>query len=602
MTQLERHGEALADWHEIDHRPGPDRLLARLVDNERILLDAYRVVTEVVAKKRPISPAGQWLLDNFHVIEEQIRTTRRHLPKQYSRGLPRLTNGPSAHYPRVYDLALELISHVDGRVDSDSLRGFIASYQQRSPLNLGELWAIPIMIRQALIENLRRVAVRIVVGTQERNNASQWADRLIACAEQTPAKQILVVAEMVKQDPPLSSAFVAEMTRRLSGQSPALAVPLSWIEQRLGESCQTIEQRVQSEGQQQAVDQVSIGNSIISLRDLESIDWRAFVESLSIVEQTLLDDPAQIYGSMDFGTRDQYRHVIERIAKRSPLTEQAVAHQAIQLAMQSAVIPTADERTIHVGYYLIDNGLSALEEATRAHRSVLHRIAGLARGYPLTWYLSSLILIALGAVVGTLGLATTTGWTMWLLGGLVFLAATQLGVGLMNWLVTLGITPQRLPRLDFSSGIPPKLHSLVVVPTMLASEKGVAHLLEGLEVRFLANRDDNLRFCLLTDFRDAPQKYQLEDESLLQQAQAGIELLNAKYPHNNGHVFFLFHRPRQWNAQEKTWMGYERKRGKLSDLNRLLRGGSQDAFSLIVGDTSVLLGAKYVITLDTDTL
>ncbi|XZE19747.1 GH36-type glycosyl hydrolase domain-containing protein [Pirellulaceae bacterium SH449] len=602
LNQLARHGNALADWHEIDHRPGPDRLLTRLFDNERVLLHAYQVVTEVVAQKRPVSPAGQWLLDNFHVIEEQIRTTRRHLPKQYSRGLPRLLNGPSANYPRVYDLALELISHVDGRVDDESLRSFVTAYQQRSHLNLGELWAIPIMIRQALIENLRRVAVRIVQGTLDRNRASQWADQFIECAELSPSKQILIVAEMVKQDPPLSHAFVAEMTRRLSGQSPALSVPLTWIEQRLGEDGQTIEQRVQSEGQQQAVDQVSIANSIISLRELDAIDWRTFVESLSIVEQTLLGDPAGVYSQMDFDTRDQYRHVVERIAKRSLLTEQAVARQAIQLAERAGGAPDTEHRSNHIGYFLIDQGLSELKQATRMRRSLTSHFSRFGRKTPLVWYMVALVLFALGATAGTLGLVTATGWPIWVLGGLLFLGATQLGIGLINWLVTLCIPPNRLPRLDFSRGIPPELHSLVVIPTMLVSEKNIAHLIEGIEVRYLANRDNNLSFGLLTDFRDAPQQHLPEDESLLQLAMAGVESLNAKYTNGAGEIFFLFHRPRQWNAQEKTWMGYERKRGKLSDLNTLLRGGSHEPFSQIVGDTSLLIGAKYVITLDTDTM
>lgn len=602
LDQLERHGEALAEWHEIDHRPGRDRLLSRLADNELILLNAYQVVTEVVAQKRPVSPAGQWMLDNFHVVEEQIRTTRRHLPKQYSRGLPRLLNGPSADYPRVYDLALELISHVDGRVDGESLRSFVTAYQQRSNLNLGELWAIPIMIRQALIENLRRVAARIVQGTLDRNRASEWADQFIECAEQAPSRQILVVADMVRQDPPLSNAFVAEMARRLSGQSPSLAVPLTWIEQRLWEDGQTIEQKVQREGQQQAVDQVSIGNSIVSLRDLDAIDWRTFVESLSVVEQTLLGDPAGVYGTMDFGTRDQYRHVIERIAKRSLLTEQAVARQAVQMAAQASMTPGADSRSNHVGYFLIDRGLPELERSARMQRSLVNHLLRLGRRARLAWYLTAMWLISLGAAIGMLGFVATTGWPIWVLGGLLFLGATQLGLGLINWLVTLFIIPNRLPRLDFSRGIPPELHSLVAVPTMLTSEKNLTHQLEGLEVRYLANRDDNLRFCLLTDFCDAPQKYRLEDEILLQSAAAGLESLNAKYANGNGDVFFLFHRPRQWNSQEKAWMGYERKRGKLSDLNALLRGGNHESFSLIVGDTSLLIGAKYVITLDTDTL
>ena len=187
---------------------------------------------------------------------------------------------------------------------------------------------------------------------------------------------------------------------------------------------------------------------------------------------------------------------------------------------------------------------------------------------------------------------------------MLFVGASHLGVGLVNWLATLLVRPHRLPRLDFSEGIPPEFSTLVAVPTMLISPRNVGRLLEALEVRYLANRDENLRFCLLTDFRDAPQQTMPEDESLLQLAQAGIEALNEKYRETQDEAdnFFLLHRPRRWNPQEQTWMGHERKRGKLGDLNALLRGGSRDGFSLIVGDTSLLVGTKYVITLDTDTL
>jgi cyclic beta-1,2-glucan synthetase len=602
VSQLERHAEALADWHQIDRNSGPDRLLARLTENETVLLDAYQVVTEAVDRHRPISPAGEWLLDNFYLIEEQIRTARRHLPKQYSRSLPRLWNGPSAGYPRVYDLALELISHVDGRVDAESLLSFITAYQNKTPLNLGELWAIPIMMRQALIENLRRVAARVAQGTLERNKASQWADQFIECTEKAPNTLILAVADMARQEPQFSSAFVAEIARRLSGQSPALAFPITWIEQRLWEHGQTVEQLVQSEGQQQAVDQVSIGNCITSLRELDAIDWRTFVEALSIVEQALLGDPAGIHGGMDFDTRDQYRHVVEGIAKRSPLSEHSVACRAIELAKQARERHGAGHRSAHVGYFLIDNGLPELERATRMRLSITARLEKFARRVPLTLYLVMIMLIAMAVTVGVLWYAEAPSGVVWLLGGLLFVGATHLSVGIVNWLVTLMIAPHRLPRLDFSSGIPAEFNTLVAVPTMLVGARSIDRLLEGLEVRYLANRDDQLRFCLLTDFRDAAREHMPDDESLLQLAQAGIESLNLKYSNGNGDVFFLFHRPRCWNSQEQTWMGKERKRGKLGDLNALLRGGSPERFSLIVGDTSLLARVKYVITLDTDTL
>ena len=343
----------------------PDRLLARLAENEAVLTETRDLLMEAVKTDRRITPAGEWLLDNFYLIEEQIRTARRHLPKGYSRELPRLRGGPSAGLPRVYDIALETISHSDGRVDPENLSSFVAAYQTVTVLKLGELWAIPIMLRLALIENLRRVAARIATDRLDRNQADHWADRMAEIAEKDPKNLILVVADMARSDPPMVSSFVAELTRRLQGRGPALALPLTWIEQRLSESSLTIEQLVQSENQQQAADQVSISNSIGSLRFLGAMDWREFVETMSVVEQTLREDPGGAYGGMDFATRDRYRHVVERIAKRGRLSEGEVAAAAVRLARRARPGATARaaaiERAAHVGYYLVDEGVPQLE-------------------------------------------------------------------------------------------------------------------------------------------------------------------------------------------------------------------------------------------------
>jgi cyclic beta-1,2-glucan synthetase len=240
------------------------------------------------------------------------RTARRHLPARYGRELPRLADGPSAALPRVYDIALETISHGDGRLDTDALGGFVSAYQSVTPLTIGELWAIPIMLRLALIENLRRVAARLGADRGDRSRADYWADQMTAIAQKDPKSLILSIADMARSDPPMVGSFVAEFARRLQGKGPALALPLTWIEQRLAEDGRTIEQLVQSENQQQAADQVSISNSISSLRFLGAVDWRAFVEARSGVERTLREDPAGVYPLMDFATRDQYRHAWRR--------------------------------------------------------------------------------------------------------------------------------------------------------------------------------------------------------------------------------------------------------------------------------------------------
>ncbi len=362
--QMEQHGKTLAGSHQLSPGGPQGRLLKRLAENKAVLIGVRNLLTEAVKANRRITPAGEWLLDNFYLIEEQIRTAKRHLPKGYSRELPRLLTGPSAGLPRVYDLALETISHGDGRVDPEGLSSFIAAYQTVTDLKLGELWAVPIMLRLALIENLRRVAARIATDRIDRNLADYWADQMTEIAEQDPKSLILVIADMARSDPPMVSSFVAELTRRLQGQGPDLALPLTWIEQRLAECGWTSKELVQSENQQQAADQVSMSNSIGSLRFLGAMDWRVFVETLSVVEQTLRQDPGGVYGKMDFATRDRYRHVVEEIAKNSRHSESQVAHEAIQLAFEGAARKGGDDRTAHVGFYLIDQGIGA----TRADR------------------------------------------------------------------------------------------------------------------------------------------------------------------------------------------------------------------------------------------
>jgi cellobiose phosphorylase len=607
--QMEQHGRYLAESHVLATGPAPDQLLPRLAANEEILLRVFEQLTDAVTAGRRVTPASDWLLDNFYLIEEQIRTARRHLPRNYSRELPRLANGASAGFPRVWDIALETIAHGDGRVDLEGLTRFIAAYEGVSPLTLGELWAIPIMLRLALIENLRRVALRIAAGRIDRDLASDWARAMITTVDQDPKSLILVVADMARSKPPMSAPFVSEFVRGLQGQSPALALALTWVEQRLAEDGLSTEQLVQSGNQIQAADQVTIGNTIGSLRFLASVDWRSFVEFMSVVDQALRGAPDDCYARMDFETRNRYRRVIERIARRSEQSEREVAEAALRLARDAADRMDADDgeraRRAHVGYYLVGDGLEELERAMRYRRTPADALRDTVGRIPLLAYLGSITLVTASSTGLLWSIAHADGVAGWRLALVVVVAAiasSQLAVALVNWLATLLVTPSALPRMDFSSGIPASSSALVVIPTMISSTGNIDELVEALEVRFLANRDANLRFGLLTDFEDAPAESMPGDGPLLEQAARRIEALNATYCCD---AFFLFHRPRRWNPRDRVWMGFERKRGKLADLNWLLReAGPTDAsgrFSLIVGNTKLLAGIRYVITLDTDT-
>jgi cellobiose phosphorylase len=639
--QMVAHGRRLAGEHVLSRQHRPDGLLRRLADNERV----FRTIVPELAPRTPDdrpSPAAEWLLDNLYLIEEEVRTARRHLPAGYSRELPRLADpssgssigleGHGLHdvhqrpapgrehalagaLPRVYVLALEAVAHADGRLSRGALSRFVASYQAVQPLMLGELWAFPIMLRLALLENLRRVAINVKRGAGEREVAAQWAARMLMANEERPSDLILEIADMARSDPPLGSAFVAEFARRLQGQGKPLALPLSWIEQRLGDEGGTIEHLVQAESQQQAANQVSVANSIGSLRLLGATDWPEFVEALSLVEQTLRDDPGGVYGRMDFGTRDAYRHAIERVARKSGREEVAIARLAVDLAAAAAaraqaappVVPAADDRDAHVGHYLVGSGRGVLALACGLHAKHVDddRVAPGVEAYVAAIWMGALLLSAGPLVRSARDLEMPT-WALPLVALPLLIATSQLSQALVHWVLTLFMAPRPLPRMDPDNGIGDDHRTLVAVPVLLGSAAEIESLVDALEVRFLANRDPALRFALLTDFRDAKTERVDGDDALVAAAIERIRALNERY-REAGRIdpFLLLHRPRLHDAADDLWLGRERKRGKLEDLNALLRGrarvGPGEAFSVSEGALTDLERVRFVITLDADT-
>ncbi len=595
VSQLERHARTMAGWHELEARKperGDHGLLARLADNAAVIHDAYALLTAAAARGNQLTPAAEWLIDNYHLIEQQIVTAQQHLPRAYHRELPRLAN--PAGTPRVYEIALELISHSHGRLDADGLRAFVAAYQTVQPLRLGELWAIPIMLRLALVENLRRVVTAVTAGRRSRERAAYWVGRMIEVAATDPAKSVLVLADLVDEDPPFTDPFVAELATRLQHEGPPLAFALSWLEQRLAAQNKTLDHIFELATQSQAADQVTIGNSIGSLRLLGAIDWRDFVEAMSVVDLTLRDDPADAYAAMDFATRDRYRHVVESIARRSARSENDVARAAIELAREAA------DRARHVGYFLVDVGRRELERVVRLHRSprVLARRALRRLRFPIYACAIAGITALFSLTFSQLAVSLSGPWYVawWCL---LTICASQLAVGVVHLVATLIVQPRPLPRLDFQAGIPAAHKTLVAIPAMLIDEAEVDTLVDDLELRYLANRDPhgNLGFALITDFRDADTETTPTDAALVAQASARIEALAAK--HGSG-VFYLLHRARKWNAREGVWMGWERKRGKLEELNEALRGNAA-GFATIVGSLDALAETRYVIALDADT-
>ena len=599
-AQMAVHGRQLAARHELVRDALPERLLARLAVNAELIQHACASLTRAAGAGQQLTPAAACLLDHFHLIDEHIRIARHDLSPGESRALPRLANGTA----RAYQLALEAVSHGDGRLERESLARFLAAYQEGAPLTLAELRAIPTMLRLALVENLRRLGARLDRQRVGRALARNWAGRMIETAEQRPGDLVLLMADMARAVQPMDACFVAELARVLEGQSGALSQVLQWLGTRLADEESSVEAAVQADSAGRAADQVSIGNSIASLRLLAAIDWREFLETMSAVEQALRLDPCGAYGRMDAATRAHYRRVVERLARQSGHGETEVAAEALALAGAHDVADEAEPgaRMRHVGYYLVGDGLPALRDKLGSRVSPLGALRRAARRRPLLSWLGAIGGFTLLFTAALLVHAYLIGAGTPLLIALGFLAAfgaSQLAQALVALMAARLVTPRPLPRMDFSAGIPGDARTLVAVSALLDSQEQVATFCKALERHYLANRDPHLRFCLLTDFADAPHETVFGDAELLACARAGIKTLNARHGHEHGAgPFLLLHRPRTWSESEGVWMGRERQRGKLADLNAFLRGGARERFSLVEGSLDGLAPVRYVIALD----
>ncbi|HYC31939.1 MAG TPA: hypothetical protein VEB59_06585, partial [Gemmatimonadales bacterium] len=598
--RLAERARELAREQRISLRPARagHRLLERLDQTRRILADAHDRLAAAEEHDHNVGPAGEWLLDNLHVVQEHILEVRESLPRGYYRELPELADGALVGYPRIYELAITLISHTEARVELGDLGPFVSAFQEVTPLRIGELWALPAMLRLGLVESVRRMALRSVRRLDELQLADLWAARLAGAARASNGTLETALAEFLGRPPELTPTFVSRFLQQLrfqGGTAPSLRSLERWVV----DHGMTSEEAAARANERVALTQVMMANSITSLRTIARLDWESFVESQSVLEAELRRDPADVYRRMTFATRDRYRHIVESIAKRTGREESDVAREAIRQSEGAD-----DPRVRHVGWFLVDGGCELLEAATGYRPPVGLRLTRWATAHPNVVFGGGVLLgtvLALLALLWLAGPAALAAWPLVLL--LALIPANDIAVTTVNQLVTAFLPPRLVPKLDLAeTGVPAELATAVVVPTLFGSAEAVSEALELLEVRYLANPEDHLRFAILSDFTDAPAETAPEDAAILAAAVKGIEELNRRHGAGGRAPFALFHRPRRWNPREGVWMGWERKRGKLSEFNAFLQRGVRTGFSTVVGSADAFRECRYVITLDSDTV
>ncbi len=599
-------GELAARQHIHPSARRGRRLLPRLRENARALVASLRAIEDASRRTRSISPAADWLLNNFHIVEEQVREIQEDLPPGFYRELPKLAEGALEGFPRVHGLAWSFVAHTDSRIDLETFGRFVRAYQRVQPLTIGELWALAISLRLVLVENLRRLAGRVAARGIARDRADGIADALLGTAG-VPKPEGSAVLPMLERAP-FSQAFAVQLVQRLREQDPAVTPALEWLDRRFEQGGTTAEEIVRAEHQDQIANHATVRNVITSMRLLSSADWADFFESVSLVHEALCDGTR--VAEMDFATRDRYRHAVEELSRGSRHDELEVARRAVAMAA-SAVAPNgrtdrADSRLADPGYYLIAHGRRRLEEELEFRlpgRQWLRR-AWVRAATP--WYLaaiafSTLVVVAVPAVPTALGGAGAPAVA--LLALLALVPASDLAIAFVHRFVMRLLGPRRLPKLELAGGVPGELRTLVAIPVFLTDESEIDEVVQRLEVHYLGNTDPEFRFALLSDWPDASAEGVPEDAGLLELARAAIGRLNERHgpAAGGGDRFWLLHRRRLWNAAEGVWMGWERKRGKLRELNRLLRGATDTSFlPPESGTPAAPAGVRYVITLDAD--
>ncbi|OGC57085.1 hypothetical protein A2976_01815 [candidate division WWE3 bacterium RIFCSPLOWO2_01_FULL_41_9] len=580
----------------------------RLWENQQRLTFIHKKFSESqAADKTILPPSAEWLVENFYLIQDQIRQSKADLSSGFYKRLPKLVAGPHKDDPRIYGIAMEIIAHTDSHLDRDTLLTFLNEYQRVAALNSAELWAFPIMLRLSLIENLRRLMDQAQITMLKRHSAKELSDRIIS-EQNNNGKQraVKVLSKYFPPDKQMDPAFTIYIVQRLREADPVALNLINWVEERVSEHDINLEEFIRVETHQRTLNRSSVGNVVNSLRMLSFMNWSSFFEDTSPVDKILRLDPSGVYTKMDFSTRDRYRHVVETLSKFSIYSEQEIARRALRLAgMWSDEHPAErDRRQAHIGYYIISGGLEKLRQRVNYEPYPLQRIVDWIKAHPFNAYIGIVGIVFASALFGTLLISDIIFPTFsHQLAALLLLAfpLSSPSISLVNWVFTSLLPPSPPPKIALDEHIPDSAKTIIAIPCLISDTLGIKKLLEHLEKRYLSNKETNLYFALLSDFSDAPEESMPDDERLMKNITAGIKKLNKTHAQPGEDIFYLFHRKRVYNEREGVWLGWERKRGKVIEFNRFLTGSSETTYSISTGNPDLPGRIKYVISLDADT-
>lgn len=602
MERMEEYARELSQKIRVTEKSRRPKSLRPVLKNcEKKLNESYAYLSSLIQQREEVTPAAEWFVDNFHLIEKQLREIKFSLPDDYYNGLPQLADGSFKGFPRAYYLAIAYMAHRDSHIEQESFRRFLYFFQEATPLKIGELWALVISLRIVLVQHITILSELIMKSRLDREKGNELAEKVLEMVTRNETNEKELQNYLSSELPfsgKVSRPLLVQLTQRLRDQEANVWPASDWIEKKLGIFATSTDRIISFELRRQASAQVTVGNILTSIHYMNSLDWREFIENVNIIDPILARDPSGAYPLMNFQTRDTYRHVLEGIAKGSKISEFEAAQRLLKLAEKN------EGTKSHIGYFLVDKGRREFEKECGYKPAIKKRMVKFILKHPTVLYLSCISLLTLAMLSAVLYYYknfSPDALTITLIALLALFPASELALSFVNHYVTYFKRPVPLPRMDFERGIPESSTSMVVIPTLFTRPEVIDELVQRLEIHYLSNNEPHVTFALLGDFADAQSESTPADRKLIDLALKRIDELNAKYPSEDYQRFHVFIRKRLWNKSEGAWIGWERKRGKLLEFNQLLRGAKETTYIVSTASPDYMQKVKYVITLDSDT-
>lgn len=603
--QLEDYLRKIASGHVLQDKSNKYTYpIPRLKENFEFITEVYNLLNEHIKLKLPIHPAGEWILDNFYIIDETVKIVTKELTlKKYTNFLG-IANGPYAGFARIYVLASEIVAYTDGKINGKNLEVLLKAYEDKKTLSMDEIWNINTFLRVALIENIREACEKIYSAQLQKYKVENIIERLVEnkSKDELQFKNIGEYKTKVIEQGEMKYPFIEYMSYRLKQYGKKAYPFLNILEEQVNKMGTEISEVIKKEHFDIAVRKVSVGNCIISIKNINRINMIEIFEKINGVEEILKKDPVNVYSKMDYKTRIYYRNKLKEISKKSKISEIYIARKCLELSSIEYEKSNMDSnnKKAHVGYYLIADGepklLEILQNKKVPRQNNMHKAQK---------YITALAVVTI-VLAGVYGLYINTQINnivlSLILSILLLIPIETIFTQIAQYILGKTKNTKIIPKLDFRNGIPEQNATFVVIPTIIKNGKRVEELMHKLEVYYIANKSDNIYFALLGDCSTSSNEEEGFDEEVINTGKKMVDILNKKYPDEKFTKFNFIYRKRMWNEGEEAYLGWERKRGLLNQFNEYILGNISNPFKTnTITNVASMPPIKYIITLDADT-